>query len=114
MNNDYNPCKTVTKKSIPSLFTLRNFIDRFYCCVRAARIVKPDEASASRKICCCRPHGLSDETCFDIYTSSVKIRAIQDNSMENKGPFDVSANFYVSFYVRHLKRLKGMKFSGEF
>lgn len=42
------------------------------------------------------------------------MRAIQDNSMENKGPFDVSANFYVSFYVRHLKRLKGMKFSVEF
>lgn len=76
--------------------------------------MKPDVATASREICCCKPHGLSVGADFDIYTCSVKMLAIQDNSMGNKGPFDVSANFYVSFYVRHLKRLNGMKFGLEF
>jgi peptidoglycan recognition protein LA len=40
--------------------------------------------------------GVQTEPCFNIYTCSVKMRAIQDNAIGNKGYFDVSANFYVS------------------
>lgn len=40
--------------------------------------------------------GVQTEPCFNIYTCSVKMRSIQDNSIGNRGLLDVSANFYVS------------------
>lgn len=40
--------------------------------------------------------GVQTEPCFNIYTCSIKMRAIQDNSIGSKGLLDVSANFYVS------------------
>lgn len=41
--------------------------------------------------------GVQTEPCFNLYTCSIKMRAIQDNSIGNKGLADVSANFYVGW-----------------
>lgn len=59
--------QTVAEKSIPGLFTLRNFIDRFYCRARTTRIVKPDEASASVKYVVVGHMGFQTEPASTLY-----------------------------------------------
>lgn len=41
--------------------------------------------------------GVQTESCFNIYTCSIKMRAIQDNGIGTKQMADLGGNFYVSY-----------------
>lgn len=43
--------------------------------------------------------GVQTEPCFNIYTCSVKMRAVQDNAIGNKMLVDLSGNFYVNVFM---------------
>lgn len=48
--------------------------------------------------------GVQTESCFNIYTCSVKMRSIQDNGIGTKQMVDLGGNFYVSIFKHSIEK----------